>query len=339
MKKYHDLAKRILEEGVAAPSVQGVNCLRLDFTRLPFNFDEEGHPFLGSRNLRGSWRGIRVELLWYLAGSTDLDFLHKMGAHFWDIWDGAETRPKEDPENPGVILNPDWARPPGNVGPVYGKQLRNFGATRNPDGSYQNDGCDQISMLIEQIKANPYDRRNQITTWDPKDLKHQFITCCHGDVVFKVRNGKLYGHHKQRSCDFLVGGPFNMITYPILLEMIGQVTGFPVGGIVWDIEDCHIYLNQVAKLLGMIDGQDDKTVPTTLSEWADRPNRRFDELDNLVPSGQDNRLREWFEREERPSPKIELNPSVTNIFDFKLEDIVVKGYDPHPAIKDIPVLL
>ena len=139
--------------------------------------------------------------------------------------------------------------------------------------------------------------------------------------------------------------------HSILFEIIGHCAGLEVEGFLWKHDDLHIYLNQIAKLLdlsyptGKHDewGEEIMQIDERVSIWAEKPSRNIEELyefDSRLPESQQqgNRLKDWFEREPRPLPRIELHPDVTNLFEFRLEDIVVKGYNPHPDIKGIPVL-
>lgn len=324
MREYLNLVHRVLDCGEIVPTVQGVGCLKLNDVRMEIPF-RDGHPVLTTRSLKGSFRSIVVELLWMLSGSTRLEDLHRHGVHFWDQWDAPETWTRRE-----------WQRPLGDLGPIYGHQWRNFSATRLADGSYAKDGFDQISWLVNNLKVNPHDRRNRITTWNPKDAPHQFIAPCHGEVHFSLRHGKLWLHHKQRSCDLLVGGAFDLVTYAILAEMVGQVASYPVGGMWWTIDDCHIYLNQIAKLAGLLDGSE---IDQRVTDWANQWPRLVSQL-SPVSSPRESELIEWlFHRFPRSLPRIRLNPAINNIFDFKVEDVILEGYKPYPAIKDIPVLL
>ncbi len=340
MKQYLDLVKEVLTQGTAVPSVQGVSCLRLRrVPKMTFDFSV-GHPLLTSRDLRGSVRAAQVEFLWMLSGSTDLKPLLDQDVHIWDQWDLPNTR-----------ALPQWRRPKGNLGPIYGHQFRNYGATRMKTGRYKSDGVDQIARLMEDMKNNPYDRRLQITTFNPKDLPHQFITCCHGDVHFFIEGGRLRTHHVQRACDLLVGGPFNMFQYAMFTEMVGQCAGYKVTGMEHTIHDCHIYLNQVAMLLDLLyptgrfdeKGEQIMEIDERVTDWALKNERQIEELytfDSKLPEqnrrGQE--LRDFLGRDRRPLPTIKLHPQKTDIFGFKPQDIMLSGYYPHPAIKGIPVL-
>ena len=341
MKTFLDLATQVLEQGTAVPSVQGVNCLRLiDSPELEFHF-ADGHPIITTRSLRGSMRAIIVELLWILSGSCWKQDLHKQGVHFWDKWDSPSTRTR-----------PEWQRPEGYFGPIYGHQFRNFGATRKEDGTYNNDGYDQLSEVLRLLKERQFDRRLRTSTWNPKDAQFTFLVPCWGDFHFFVEDGKLWVKNKQRSCDLLVGGAFDLVTHSMLFEMIGQHVGLEVAGFVWRIDDLHIYLDQVAKLLdllyptGKFDewGDEIMEIDERVSRWAEKPGRAIPELYELgskLPEDrrEGNRLKDWLEREPRPLPRIELHPEVRDIFGFGTEDIIVKGYNPHPDIKGIPVRL
>lgn len=345
MRSYLNLIEEILLRGHPVPSVQGVGCLKADPRKtheMLIDFSN-GHPIITSRSLAGSLKSIYVEMSWIVSGSCWLQDLHKYGVRMWDRWDRPSTRTR-----------PEWQRPPGFLGLVYGGQLRNFGATRLADGSYANDGEDQLANLVEKIKRNPADRRNKITTWNPKDEPHMFIVCCWGDIHFHVVDGKLWGHHVQRSCDLLVGGAFDFVNVAILMELIGVLTGYEVGGVKWTYQDLHIYLNQIAKLLGLLyhtgkfdsDGDELMEVDQRVSDWAENPNRTLEQLYAIQPDEKrliateynGNELADWLGRKPLPLPRLEVHPGLTSLDDFKPEHIVVKGYYPHPPIKGIPVL-
>ncbi len=334
------LARQVLEQGTPVPSVQGVNCLRLVKSPETEFYFADGHPLCTTRSLKYSMRSIKVELRWILSGSCWIQDLHKFGVHFWDKWNHPYTRSK-----------PEWERPEGYFGPIYGHQFCNFGATRKSDGTYENDGFDQLSEVVRLLKERQYDRRLRTVTYNPNDAQYTFLVPCWGEFHFFVENGKLWVKNKQRSCDLLVGGAFDLVTHSILFEMIGQCAGLEVEGFVWKHDDLHIYLNQVAKLLDLlyptgkydVFGEEIMEIDERVKVWAEKPGRAIEELYGLesrLPEEerQGNRLKDWFEREPLPLPRIELHPQVKNLSDFQLEDIIVKGYNPHPDIKGIPVL-
>jgi thymidylate synthase len=287
MKQYLDVVKGILEQGQGKGGPQAVGTLAKVGVQMRFDLDE-GFPLITSRSLKGSWKALRAELLWILSGSTQLEDLHKYGVHFWDVWGEAKnTEP--------------YGRKAGDLGPIYGHQWRNFGATMNPDGSYNKDGRDQISSLLHGLKTNPDYRRHLVTTWNPNDFngpdgsERVFIAPCHGTFQIVHFNGELTMHHTQRSGDVPIGIPFNIAEYALLLHMIAQVTGYKAKWLVHTISDAHIYEDQ-------------------------------------IPA-----MRELITREPKPLPQIRLNPDVKDLFSFQLDDIELLNYDPHPPIKDIPV--
>ncbi|MBI2590225.1 thymidylate synthase [Candidatus Berkelbacteria bacterium] len=300
MKQYLDALRHVLDYGVAKGGPQKEDAITGVGVQMRFELDA-GFPLITTRSLKGSWKALRAELLWILSGSTHLTDLHKDGVHFWDTWGEAKnTLP--------------YGREVGDLGPIYGHQWRNFGASQEePDGSfcadgatpkagaYRKDGVDQITRLIDGLKRFPDYRRHRVVTWNPKDFNNDdgtervFIAPCHGDFQIVHQNGELTMHHTQRSGDFPIGIPFNIGEYALLLMMIAQVTGFKAKALIHTISDAHIYNDQ---------------------RWA---------------------VEELLTREPRPLPTVKLNPKIKNIFDFKIDDIMLENYDPHPQIKNISV--
>ena len=340
MKQYLQLVREVLTQGTPVPSVQGVGALRLGYVpKMTFDFSE-CHPVLTTRDMRGSMRAIVVEKLWMDSGSTSIKPLHDQGVHIWDKWNLPNTRTR-----------PEWQRPLNDLGPIYGHQFRNYGATRRKDGSYRNDGFDQISFILDGLKNDRYNRRLQMTTFNPKDMPHQYIACCHGDIHFFVEKDGLRASHVQRSCDLLTGGAFDIVTYAYMLEMMGQCSGLPALGYETTLHDCHIYLNQVAKLLGLLyptgefdeNGDEKMEIDERVLRWAEGSNRSLEELYSfetrvLEAATNGNELADMLSRQPRPLPRLKIHPQKFDYFSFRPNDLSMCGYNPHPAIKGIPVL-
>lgn len=177
-------------------------------------------------------RGIITELLWFLRGDTNAKWLQDRKVGIWDEWATKE-------------LCARFGREENDLGPIYGHQWRNFGATKNPDGSYALDGVDQVAQLIEQIKKNPDSRRHIITGWNPKEADEVALPPCHTLFHFYVADEKLSCQLYQRSADVFLGVPFNIASYALLTHMVAHMTGLGVGDFVHTFGDVHIYLNHI----------------------------------------------------------------------------------------------
>lgn len=216
-------------------------------------------------------KSIVHELLWFLKGDTNVKYLQDNGVSIWD----------------------EWATPEGELGPVYGKQWRDF------------NGVDQIRWVIDEIKRNPTSRRLIVSAWNPEVLPDVSLSPdqnaaqgkmalppCHCLFQFYVSSdNKLSCQLYQRSADVFLGVPFNIASYSLLTHMVAQVCNLEVGDFVHTFGDVHLYSNHMQQALTQL------------------------------------------EREPRSLPTLKLNPDITNIFDFTYDDIEVLNYDPHPGIK------
>ncbi len=188
-----------------------------------------GFPLLTTKKVHT--RSIINELLWFLAGCTNNSWLRERGVTIWDEWSTAEQCAR-------------FGRQEGDLGPIYGHQWRNFGATENADGTFADNGVDQISHLIEEIKKNPYSRRLIVSGWNPTEADKVALPPCHTLFQFHVSGeGKLSCQLYQRSADLFLGVPFNIASYALLTHMIAQVCGLHVGDFVHTFGDVHIYVN------------------------------------------------------------------------------------------------
>jgi thymidylate synthase len=226
MKQYLDLLRNILENGVERGDRTGTGTKSLFGAQLRFNL-AEGFPLVTTRKV--FFKGIIHELLWFLAGDTNIKYLTDHNVHIWDA----------------------WANPNGDLGPVYGAQWR---AWQAPDGRR----IDQITQLIAQIKSKPNSRRHIVTAWNPAVLPDESIppaenvkfgraalASCHTMFQFHVADGKLSCLLYQRSSDVPVGQVFNQAQYSLLTHMIAQQCDLEPGDFIWTGGDCHIYLNQI----------------------------------------------------------------------------------------------
>lgn len=259
MKQYQDLLKHVLANGVKKEDRTGTGAISTFGYQMRFNLSN-GFPLVTTKKVH--LKSIIHELLWFLAGDTNIKYLTDNGVRIWN----------------------EWANEDGELGPVYGKQWRSW---CNSDGKV----IDQISEVIEQIKTNPDSRRLIVSAWNVGELDKMALMPCHSFFQFYVANGKLSCQLYQRSADVFLGVPFNIASYALLTQMIALVCKLDVGDFVHTFGDVHIYQNHL------------------------------EQVDLLLS------------REPKPLPKMSIGRNVTDIFDFKYDDFVLEGYDPHPAIK------
>ncbi|MGL4312418.1 MAG: thymidylate synthase [Sphingomonas sp.] len=219
MQAYHDLVRRILDEGVAQDDRTGVGTLSVFGHQMRFDL-AQGFPLLTTKKLH--IRSIVIELLWFLRGDTNVRWLQDRKVSIWD----------------------EWADEAGDLGPVYGKQWRDWAAA---DGRH----IDQIAELIEQIKTNPASRRQIASAWNPGDLHAMALAPCHCLFQTHVAKGRLSLQLYQRSADVFLGVPFNIASYALLTHMLAQQCGLEAGEFIWTGGDCHLYSNHLeqARLL------------------------------------------------------------------------------------------
>lgn len=224
---YLDLLQYVLTNGTEKGDRTGTGTLSHFGAQLRFNLTD-GFPLLTTKKVH--LKSIVYELLWFLSGSTQVDYLQKNGVRIWNEWATAEQTAR-------------FNRPAGDLGPVYGHQWRNYGATKSVDGDYHSDGVDQISQIIEQIKTNPNSRRLIVSGWNPSEAEQVALPPCHTLFQFFVADNKLSCQLYQRSADLFLGVPFNIASYALLTHMVAQVCGLEVGEFIWTGGDCHIYQN------------------------------------------------------------------------------------------------
>ena len=269
MRQYLDLVKHVLENGELKEDRTGTGTKSVFGYQMRFNLSD-GFPMVTTKKLH--LKSIIYELLWFLNGDTNIKYLKDNGVNIWNAW--ADSK--------------------GDLGPVYGFQWRNW----------NNDGIDQISNLINDLKNNPNSRRHLISAWNPSvlpDTSKSFETNvangkaalppCHAFFQFHVINGKLSCQLYQRSADIFLGVPFNIASYSLLTLMIAQVCDLEPGDFIHTFGDAHIYTNHFEQ------------------------------------------MKLQLTREPKKLPTIKINNEVKNIFDFKFEDFILENYDPHPHIK------
>ncbi|MBI4067928.1 thymidylate synthase [Candidatus Kaiserbacteria bacterium] len=275
MKQYLDLLRHVREHGVKKSDRTETGTLSVFGYQMRFDL-ADGFPLLTTKKVHH--KSVIHELLWFLKGDTNIKYLNDNGVRIWD----------------------EWADAKGDLGPVYGKQWRDWTRWewklpgevdyRNQPGEMVPYGIDQIDQVIQDIKTDPDSRRHVVTAWNPVDIPKMALPPCHCLFQFYVADGKLSCQLYQRSADVFLGVPFNIASYALLTMMVAQVCGLKVGEFIHTFGDVHLYLNHVKQ--------------------AD----------------------EQLAREPKDIPTMRINPNVESIDDFTLDDFMLFGYDPHPAI-------
>ncbi|HTU61964.1 MAG TPA: thymidylate synthase [Polyangiales bacterium] len=229
MQAYLDLLRTTLEHGRERSDRTGVGTRGIFGHQMRFSL-REGFPLLTTKKLH--LRSIIHELLWFIAGDTQNASLNAQGVSIWNEWATPEQCAR-------------FGRQPGDLGPVYGHQWRNFGATRQADGSYKRDGYDQLSALLDQIKKNPHSRRLIVSGWNPIEAEMVALPPCHTLFQFYVQDGELSCQLYQRSADIFLGVPFNIASYALLTCMVAHVSDLKPGDFVHTLGDAHLYKNHL----------------------------------------------------------------------------------------------
>ena len=294
MKQYLDLLKRIKEDGVVKSDRTGTGTRSVFGHQMRFNL-QEGFPLLTTKKV--FLKGVIHELLWFLAGDTNIKYLVDNGVHIWD--NDAYRYYNELCVRHGVlpvtmeafleaaqnqIESPIEGYTFGDLNHVYGYQWRSW-----PCGDGKS--IDQIRQVIDTIKHNPDSRRMIVSAWNVAEVEDMALPPCHVLFQFYVANGKLSCMLYQRSADTFLGVPFNIASYALLTMMIAQECGLEAGEFVHTLGDTHLYLNHM------------------------------------------DQVEEQLSREPRALPTMKLNSEIKSVFDFKYEDFTLEDYDPHPAIK------
>ncbi len=240
MKQYLDLCRYILENGHKKEDRTGTGTISIFGYQMHFDLNE-GFPLLTTKRVH--LKSIIHELLWFISGSTNIRPLVLNDVRIWNDWPYAKYSKSEEFRGETIEefaqkikTDEDFAIKWGDLGPVYGKQWRNF------------DGVDQLTNLINDIKNNPNSRRLIISAWNPKEVKDMALPPCHSFMQFYVNEGKLSCQLYQRSGDVFLGIPFNIASYSLFTMMIAQVCGLKLGEFVHTIGDAHIYLNHLEQV-------------------------------------------------------------------------------------------
>lgn len=283
MKQYLDLCRTVLDQGIKKEDRTGTGTISYFGYQMRFNL-EDGFPLLTTKRVH--MKSIIHELLWFIKGDTNIKYLVDNDVRIWNDWPYASYAKSQDFCNETIEEfaekikeDSNFAMKWGDLGPVYGKQWRDF------------EGVDQLAELVDQLKNNPTSRRMIISAWNPPKIKEMALPPCHCFMQFYVNEGKLSCQLYQRSADVFLGVPFNIASYALFTLMLAQVTNLKPGTFVHTIGDAHIYLNHLEQ------------------------------------------INKQLSRTPRVLPKMNINPNVKSIFEFKFDDFSLEGYNPYKGIK------
>ncbi len=240
MKQYLDLCRTILENGVKKDDRTHTGTISYFGYQMRFNLND-GFPLLTTKRVH--LKSIIHELLWFISGSTNIKYLVDNDVRIWNDWPYEKYKNSDEYQGEDITQfaqkikdDDEFAKKWGDLGPVYGKQWRDF------------FGVDQLEDLINEIKTNPNSRRLIISAWNPKQVKEMALPPCHCFMQFYVCNNRLSCQLYQRSADVFLGVPFNIASYALFTMMIAQVCDLELGDFVHTIGDAHIYLNHLDQI-------------------------------------------------------------------------------------------
>lgn len=306
---YLELCRLILEKGQKKEDRTGTGTYSVFGHQMRFDL-EEGFPLLTTK--RVPFRHVASELLWFMKGDTNIQYLLKHNNNIWNEWafkkwvESSEYKGPDmtdfglraplDPQfgqlyeqqmeqfKEQILHDEAFAAKYGDLGFVYGKQWRAWKTSRG-------ETIDQLRDVIESIQKTPDSRRLIVSAWNPEDITHMALPPCHTLFQFYVADGRLSCQLYQRSADVFLGVPFNIASYALLTQLIAHECGLKPGEFIHTLGDAHIYLNH------------------------------------------EDQVREQLARTPKKLPTLLLNPDKHSIFDFELDDISIDGYEPHPSIK------
>lgn len=279
MKNYSELLQDILDNGFESDDRTGVGTIKVFDRSLRFDMSK-GFPILTTR--RVALRIAFEELMWMMRGHTDANILKNKNIH---IWDGNTTNEFQESVGLGYL-------PEGSIGKGYGHQIRNFGGSLG-----KNDGVDQLTELVSELKKNPNGRRHMMVYWNPDQIHSAVLPPCHFGCQFMVTGNKLNLKWFQRSVDTTFGLPYNIMFYGLFLELVAKLTGYEAGELAFTGTDVHIYKNQV---------------PMVKEQLTREP-------------------------KELPKLNIKKDiKTLDDMLSLEFTDVELIGYDPHPDIKNKP---
>ena len=294
MEQYLDLLKEIKSNGVKKEDRTGTGTISIFGHQMRFDLTE-GFPLVTTKKV--NFNSILHELLWFIKGDTNIEYLVKNNVNIWNEWPFQSWLEKTGQNENLIMHSPEWkekltefiglvktdsvfAEKYGDLGPVYGKQWRDF------------EGIDQLNQVVEDLKDNPNSRRHIVSAWNPREIPIMIksgLPPCHTLFQFYVSDGKLSCQLYQRSADVFLGVPYNIASYALLTYMIASVTNLDVGEFIHSLGDTHIYLNHT------------------------------------------DQVEEQLRREPYKLPKININKK-TNLFDYVFEDFELQDYQSHSFI-------
>lgn len=240
MKQYLELLEFVKNNGTLKENRTGINTISFFGTQTRYDLSK-GFPILTTKKV--NFKAIVHELLWFISGNTNIKYLVDNGVNIWNEWpyDNYKKTKAFKGETQEEFIEKirndvEFAKQYGELGPVYGKQWRDF------------NGVDQLKNVIEEIKSNPNSRRLIVSAWNPNDVKNMLLPPCHSLFQFYVLDNKLYCQLYQRSADLFLGVPFNIASYSLLMIMIANECNLELGEFVHSIGDCHIYENHIDQI-------------------------------------------------------------------------------------------
>lgn len=241
MEQYLELCRYVLKNGQVKADRTNTGTISVFGYQMEFDLNQ-GFPLLTTKKVH--WPAIIHELLWFIAGYTNIEYLVQNKVYIWSAWPYQKYTESQDYQgetlkefNEKIKTNHEFALKHGDLGPVYGKQWRNF------------NGVDQLTNLLENLKNNPFSRRHILSAWNPEEIKNMALPPCHTLIQFYVSADKrLSCQLYQRSGDIFLGVPFNIASYSLLTIMIAQVLGYKLGKFVHTLGDAHIYSNHIEQV-------------------------------------------------------------------------------------------